>query len=49
MKLGLEPVTEDQKTMTGLDAMLLWIGAAIGLGEIWAVRVVPSGCTKTTS
>ncbi len=30
------PIVESERNLTGLDFFLLWIGAAISLGEIWA-------------
>lgn len=34
--MGLEPVKPEDRNMTGINAMVLWVGAAIGLGEIFA-------------
>ncbi|MBW2120980.1 MAG: putative hydroxymethylpyrimidine transporter CytX [Deltaproteobacteria bacterium] len=40
----VEPVSESQRTLNGLDFFLLWAGAAVSLAEIWAGGIlVPMG------
>jgi NCS1 family nucleobase:cation symporter-1 len=33
---GIKPISQDQRTLDGLDFFLLWAGAAVSLAEIWA-------------